>query len=146
MTPQGLSELKEEYRQLKEVKRPQVIEEVNELRSLGDLKENEAYHQARKRQAFIDGRLKELEEILKNAEVRTKSDSDTVQLGSRVRVSLGEEEMEYTIVGNEEADTFKGKISLSSPLGKKLLDQKKGDRVSVEAPGGEIEYRILEIN
>lgn len=146
LTPEGLERLKKEYQELVEVEKPQVLSEVSELRSLGDLKENEAYHQARKRQGRIQGRIDELEEILDNAVVMEKKDVAQVQLGSRVLVEIEGEQKEFLLVSETEADFLKDKISAGSPLGQSLIGRQEGDVVSIDAPAGKIEYRLREVS
>ncbi|MBU0708578.1 transcription elongation factor GreA [Patescibacteria group bacterium] len=145
VTPQGLAKLKEEYERLTKAERPKLLKEVSELRSMGDLKENAAFHYARKQQAILDGRILDLELIIRTAVVKEKTDSTIVHLGSHVTVEFEDEQQGYIIVGESEANFLEGKISASSPLGKMLFGKVIGDEVIVEAPAGEMKYKVVKI-
>ncbi|MBM4401991.1 MAG: transcription elongation factor GreA [Candidatus Cloacimonetes bacterium] len=145
LTKQGLEELKKEYRELTQKKRPEILEKIQSARSLGDLSENAAYHQARREQSFIDGRILELEELLQNAKIVINQGNGIVQLGSKVKVKLDSDEQELILVSEVEADIANGKISHKSPIGQALLGKKQGDVVEVEAPVGKIRYTILNV-
>lgn len=151
ITKEGLEKLKEELNFLKEVKRKEVAERLKEAISYGDLSENAEYEEAKNEQAFVEGRILELEEKIKFAKIiddRTKS-GVTVQLGSVVVIqnSSGRNKLEeeYTIVGSTEADPINHKISNVSPVGRALIDKRVGDVVKVSAPAGMIEYKIARI-
>ncbi|OQX50580.1 hypothetical protein B5M47_03685 [candidate division CPR3 bacterium 4484_211] len=146
ITKEGLEEFKKEYDELVSSKRPRVLKRVSEMRSLGDLKENEAYHAARKQLAFIDGRIKELEYIFKNALVSNKNKGSTAQIGSSIKLEVEGQQQKITLVGESEGNLSQGRISVSSPLGRAILGKSPGTEIKVEAPGGEIIYKILEIN
>lgn len=145
VTPQGLQQLKEEYEELVKVKRPEVASKIEQARSLGDLSENAAYHQIRREQSFIEGRIAELEEILKNAEVIENREKGVVNLGSRVKVEFDGQKEELIIVGEVEANHCPDKISNTSPLGKALVGHEVGEVIVIEAPGGKLEYKIVGI-
>ena len=146
-TAEGLEALKKEYRELVEVKRPAVVERLSEARLSGDLAENSEYTQAKEELSFIDGRISELEEILKKA-VAAKTDHrqcSQVGLGCRVTVKDSAGETVFWVVGEWEADPAQKKISYTSPLGKGLLGKKVGDEVEVEVPAGKLVYTITKI-
>ena len=149
MTAPGLERLENELRQLKSEERPAVIRAIAEARSHGDLSENAEYHAARERQSFIEGRIAELEEIVSAAEVIDPSTLSGSSIKFGAQVSLVDEETErettYQIVGVHEADIMQGRISVSSPLAKALIGKKKGDTISVPAPGGDRAYEILDV-
>lgn len=148
LTQAGLEDLQKEYHELIDKKRPNLVERMARARELGDLAENSDYAAAKEDLAFIDGRIIELEEILKDAKVVTisKKDRKTVGLGSIVSVDLKGKKEIFTIVGEWEADPIQKKISHTSPLGKALIGKRPGDEVSVEAPVGKIAYKILKID
>ena len=149
ITKQGYENLKQELNRLKTVDRPQNIKAIEEARSHGDLSENAEYEAAKDRQGFIEGRIGELEYKLSNADV-IDTDSlskDSVVFGSRVvleNVETGED-VEYQLVGSDESDIDKGRISISSPLGKAMIGKKTGDEVQLMAPGGKRRYEVVEI-
>ncbi|MGJ7921460.1 transcription elongation factor GreA [Neobacillus sp. LXY-4] len=149
MTQAGKEKLEQELEQLKTVKRKEVVERIKIARSFGDLSENSEYDSAKEEQAFVEGRITTLENMIRNAKIIEEDEmqSDTVSLGRSVTfVELpdGEEET-YTIVGSAEADPFEGKISNDSPIAKSLMGRKVGDEVSVQTPGGEMSVRIVTI-
>ena len=149
LTYEGLKRLEEELHDLKVVKRKEVAVKIKEARVQGDLSENAEYDAAKEEQAEIEARIVLLEKMLRNAEVIDEEDldADSISIGSRVSVLDVEynETVEYLIVGSTEADPLGGRISNESPLGAALLSHKKGDVVSVEAPDGVIQYKIVEI-
>ena len=148
VTKEGLKKLKDEYEDLTKNKRKEVAKKIANARDLGDLSENEAWKQAREEQSFIEGRIEELEEILKHAAVIIESHASNgaIALGSKVIVHIDGEEQEFKIVDEPEADPKKNMISHVSPLGKVLLGKKAGDKVEVEAPVGKISYTILKVS
>ena len=147
LTKNGLEKLKEEYNHLTNTKRKELAEKITAARELGDLSENSAWQTAREEQSFVEGRILELEEILKNVQLIEKNnDAGIVSLGSKVKVHIDGDEEEFHIVGTPEADPKKKRISHESPLGKALIGQKIGSAVEVEAPIGKIKYRILEVS
>jgi transcription elongation factor GreA len=149
MTGPGLVRLEAELRQLRSEERPAVIRAIAEARSHGDLSENAEYHAARERQSFIEGRIQELEEIVSAAEVIDPASlsGENVKFGAHVKLVDEETEKEasYQIVGVHEADIKRGLLSISSPLAKSLIGKKKGDTVSVPAPGGDRSYEIIAV-
>lgn len=150
LTKKGAEELQAELKNLKSVERPKVIEAIAEARAHGDLSENAEYHAAREQQSFIEGRIKELEGNLGVAEV---IDTGKLNVGGKVvfgaHVKLYDEEADnevsYQIVGDLEADIAKGRISLSSPIGRALIGKFEGDEFTFEAPNGEKAYEVLEV-
>ncbi|MFA6520942.1 MAG: transcription elongation factor GreA [Candidatus Gracilibacteria bacterium] len=151
VTKEGFEKLQEELNFLKEVKRKEVAERLKEAVSYGDLSENSEYEEAKNEQAFIEGRIMELEEKVKYAKIIDEKikHSEAIQLGSKVMVqnlsSKTKSEEEYTIVGSTEADPINHKISNVSPVGKALMEREAGDTVKVVAPGGVMEYKILKV-
>ena len=149
MTRAGYDQLDEELRELRAVERPAVIRAIAEAREHGDLSENAEYDAARDRQSFVEGRISELEEVISTVEViepHTLS-GDHVKFGAQVKLVDEEtdKEVSYQIVGMYEADIKQGLLSISAPLAKSLIGKKKGDTVSVPAPGGDRTYEILSI-
>ncbi|MCG8549937.1 MAG: transcription elongation factor GreA [Desulfobacterales bacterium] len=149
ITKQGFEALKKELEKLKTVDRPEIIKAIEVARAHGDLSENAEYHAAKERQSFIEGRIGELSYKIGNAKVIDPSSvpKDVVRFASRVLVENldTEEEQEYMIVGEDEADIKKGKISVSSPLGSALIGKEMGDEAIVQAPGGKRVYEVVEI-
>jgi transcription elongation factor GreA len=148
LTKEGLAELKKEYDELVNVKRPNVLARVSQARNMGDLSENAEYVAAREELTFIDGRIDELEVILNQAVVireGVKTANHAIKLGSTVTLhSDGKKEI-FTVVGEWEADPTNKKISHESPLGKVLIGKKVGDKVQVEAPAGKITYSVINV-
>ncbi len=145
MTQAGLDKAIAELHEIKTVKRPAVIKRIKEARELGDLSENADYQDAREEQSFIEGRIQELEETIKDAQIVSASSGDVVGLGSRVTVSSALGQSEFEIVGPSESDPTEGKISNEAPLGMALMEHKTGDTVAVSTPDGEAKYEILKI-
>ncbi len=149
ITSAGMREYENELQHLKLVRRPEVAQKIKEAREQGDLSENAEYDAAREEQRKIEGRIGELENILKNAEVVPDEDVDLdqISIGCTVRILDFEfdEEMEFKIVGSTEADSLNGRISNESPVGKALLGARVGDIVEVETLDGVMKYRVLEI-
>jgi transcription elongation factor GreA len=147
LTQDGLMKLNEELKHLINDKRKEVIERIREAAAHGDLSENADYAQAREEQSFIEGRIMEIEDMIKNAEIITASTQhNTVTIGSTVKVSVNGEEKSYTIVGSNEANPLEGKISNESNVGKSLLGKKHGDKFVINTPAGDKEYEIISIN
>ncbi|MEH7112017.1 transcription elongation factor GreA [Neobacillus niacini] len=149
MTQAGKDKLIQELDHLKSVKRKEVVERIKIARSFGDLSENSEYDSAKEEQAFVEGRITTLENMIRNAKIIEEGDmsTDSVTLGRSVtfvELPNGDEET-YTIVGSAEADPFEGKISNDSPIAKSLMGKKVGDQVSVQTPGGEMSVRIVSI-
>ena len=145
LTKEGLTELKAEYEELIQVKRPAAVERLANAREQGDLSENSEYTDAKQNLAFIDGRIMELEEVLHGVKVVTRHTKGSVDVGCKVTLHINGKKEVFTIVGEWEADPMTKKISHESPLGKALLGKKVGDRVEVEAPAGRVLYKILHI-
>lgn len=150
MTKAGKEKLEQELEQLKTVKRKEVVERIKIARSFGDLSENSEYDSAKEEQAFVEGRITTLENMIRNAKIIEEDDlnSDIVSLGKSVtfiELPDGDEET-YTIVGSAEADPFDGKISNDSPIAKSLMGKKVGDEVIVQTPGGEMNVKIVSIS
>ena len=150
MTMAGAQRLRAELEQLKQVQRPAVINAIAEARAHGDLKENAEYAAAREQQGFIEGRIKQLEGELSHAQVIdvSKLDAGTrVVFGATVRLAdvESDEEKQYQIVGDLEADIKQSLIAISSPLARALIGKHEGDAVVIEAPGGTRDYEIIEV-
>ena len=149
VTAEGLQKLKDELEHLKLVKRKEVAEALKQAKAFGDLSENSEYDEAKNEQAEVERHIAELEDILDNIEIIKASDKkkNHITVGATVKVFdvEFEEEVIYTIVGSTESDPFQNKVSDESPIGVALLGKKVGDVVSVEAPGGMIQLKILEI-
>jgi len=150
LTAKGAEQLREELERLKRVDRPRVIEAIAEARAHGDLKENAEYHAAREQQGFIEGRIKDIEGKLSNAEiidVTKLNPGGRVVFGATVDVLEIDTDKEHTflIVGDDEADIKQGKISVGSPIARGLIGKSEGDTALVEAPGGQREFEILEV-
>ncbi len=149
MTQAGKEKLEQELEQLKTVKRKEVVERIKIARSFGDLSENSEYDSAKEEQAFVEGRITTIENMIRNAKIIGSEElsGDTVSLGNSVtfiELPNGDEET-YTIVGSAEADPFEGKISNDSPIAKSLIGRKIGDQVTVQTPGGEMKVKITSI-
>ena len=150
MTAQGAQKLRDELQNLKTTARPNVIAAIAEARSHGDLKENAEYHAAREQQGFIEGRIKEIEFKLSNAQV-----IDIRQLPQRGKVIFGTtvvladedsgEEVRYQIVGEDEADIKAGRISVNSPIARAVIGKEEGDIAFVQAPGGDRSFEIIKV-
>src|SRR3989338_9146878 len=138
LTKEGLEELKKEYQELSKVKRPEIVDRVSQARNQGDLSENAEYVAARDELSFIDGRIDELEELLKQVVLIQKDGKvggkSKIKLGSQVTLNIGKKKEVFTVVGEWEADPSERKISHESPLGKALLGRHVGEKVEVSAP------------
>ncbi len=149
ITREGYESLKRELERLKTVDRPQNIRAIEEARGHGDLSENAEFEAAKERQGFIEGRVSELEYKLANADIIDAHalPKDRAVFGSRVvveNIDTGES-LEYQLVGPDESDIGKGRISVASPLGKSLIGKKTGDEITVQVPGGRRSYELVEI-
>ncbi len=150
LTARGAEKLREELKHLKQVERPRIIQAIAEAREHGDLKENAEYHAAREQQSFIEGRIKEIEAKLANAQI---IDPRSLNAGGRVvfgaTVVLADEdsgdEVTYQIVGDDEADIKEGKISVSAPIARAIIGKEEGDVVDVVTPKGTKTYEIVEV-
>lgn len=145
ITKEGLVALKNELSDLVDKKRPKLVDRLAYARTQGDLSENSDYINAREELEFLDGRIEELETVINNAKVVSKSNGNKVALGTMVTVKQNGSKNEFNIVGEWEADPIKKKISHTSPLGRALLGKKKGEKVQVDAPAGKVTYEILSI-
>lgn len=126
--------------------RPDAVSHLTKAREMGDLSENGYYKESRARLSFIDGRLRHFERIIKFAEIVAPIAGDTIDFGSQVVISNGQNEFTYKVVGSFESDPNQQTISIESPLGQALMGKKIGDRVTVTTPKGEINYQILKVN
>ncbi len=150
ITVAGAEKLKEELKRLKSTDRPRVIEAIAEARAHGDLKENAEYHAAREQQSFIEGRIKEIEGKLSNAEI-----IDVTAVNANGKVIFGstvdllnvdtDEEITYKIVGEDEADIKSGMLNYSSPIARGLIGKMEGDEVVINTPGGDMTFEILKV-
>lgn len=152
VTREGLKKLKDELDYLKNTRRKEVAQRLKEAISYGDLSENSEYEEAKNEQAFIEGRILQLERKIKSAKIITEKEGKRdkeVNIGSHVTIrntdSGNEEEETYTIVGATEADPFDHKISNESPIGKALLTTVKGDLIKVPTPSGIVEYEVVKV-
>ena len=149
LTKEGFEKLQEELDYLRTGKRQEVADRLHEAMEGGELIENAEYEAAKNEQAFVEGRIQELEMLLATARViedNKKKKVDTIQVGSTVTIQeTGSEEETYTIVGAAEANPREGKISNESPMGKVLLNHRAGDEVQVETPDGSYKVRIVKI-
>lgn len=149
ITKEGHDSLQKELDELVSVKRPKVVDRLSNARLQGDLAENSDYHNAKDELEFLDGRIAELEDVLKKAEVISgngNGKSDEVSVGTTVKVATNNLETMFHIVGEWEADPAEKKISHTSPLGSALLGKKVGETVEVEAPAGKLSYKILDVD
>jgi transcription elongation factor GreA len=148
LTKQGLDTLRTELEGLRDVKRPKLVERLANARSQGDLSENSDYQSAKEELEFLDGRIDELEEVVKTASVVSvngKAGNGGIGVGTKVTVKVNGTKAVFDIVGEWEADPINKKISHDSPLGVALSGKKIGDKVEVEAPAGKLQYEILAV-
>lgn len=150
MTPGGYQRLAEELRRLKSEERPSVIRAISEARAHGDLSENAEYHAAKEKQAFIEGRIAELEDKTSRSEIidPTKmSGTASIKFGATVRVidEDSEEESVFQIVGADESDIDNGRISITSPMARALIGKEAGDQIEVNAPSGSRFYEVVSV-
>lgn len=145
LTSSGLDRLKQELSDLRDSRRPQLVDRLSLARSMGDLSENSDYISAKEELSFTDGRISELEELIQHARIITPASNDAVALGHSVTIRVGTTQATFQLVGEWEADPARKKISHSSPLGKALVGKKVGEKVEVEAPAGKILYTIVSI-
>jgi transcription elongation factor GreA len=145
LTEEGLQKIKSELAALKD-RRKMVIARIQTAKEFGDLSENAEYDDARNEQSFVEGRLQELDDMIKRAKVVTKKHGEgAIGLGNTVTVSCEGEEEVYELVGANESDPLKGKISIDSPTGKALMGASKGETVVVATPGGKLEYKVIKV-
>jgi len=147
LTDQGYKKLKDELEYLKKVRRPAIANRIKDAKDLGDLSENAEYADAREEQSFSEGRILELENLLKNVQVVNPSQSnlEVVQIGDKVTIEKDSKTTEYAIVGSNESDPSSGKISNESPIGKSLIGKKIGEEVVIKTPKGESIWKIAKI-
>jgi transcription elongation factor GreA len=147
LTKEGHENLKQELDNLLNSERRAVAEKIKTAKEFGDLSENAEYSDAKEQQAFVDGRILEIEHLLKNAEIIDDEhlSCDIVNIGCTVHLEASEKELVYRIVGSAEADPKKGFISNESPIGKALIGKKKGEEVEVSVPAGTNKYKIKKI-
>ena len=149
ISEEGLQKLKDELDYLRGTKRREVAKRIKEALDFGDISENSEYDDAKNEQAFLEGKIKELEQMIKNAKVINKDDIDTTEVGvgTTVKVENLDEDniVEYSIVGPAETDPDQNVISNESPIGRGLLGNRVGDEVEIEVPMGTIRYRVLTI-
>jgi transcription elongation factor GreA len=150
MTLRGYEALQAELKNLKSNERPAIIQAIAEAREHGDLSENAEYHAARERQSFVEGRIAELEDQTSRAEVidPSKIAGDTIKFGAKVAIADCEtdEESEYTIVGELEADIAQKLISVTSPMARAMIGKSVGDVFEVHSPGGTRDYEVVSIS
>ena len=152
LTQEGLEKLQQELENLKTVRRKEVAERLKQAIGFGDLSENSEYDDAKNEQAFIEGEIQRLEEMLSNVQViedGIKVDDGTITIGAKVTIRFvgdDDEEEEYKIVGTVEADPMNNRISNESPVGKAIIGHRAGDIVDVESPGGIVQYEILKVD
>src|SRR3990167_3800173 len=146
ITAEGLEKLKQELDHLRNVKRKEVTERIAKAREYGDISENSEYDTARDEQSFTEGRILEIESLLKRSEIIEEKHIDIIQIGSTVTVEIDGEKDTYHIVGTMEAEPESGKISHESPVGKALIGLKVGDEVDVTTPYATLHYRIKAID
>ncbi len=150
MTAEGAEQLKEELQNLKSKERPKIVLAIKEAREKGDLKENAEYHAAREQQSFVEGKIKDIEAKLSNAQIidiKTIPASNKIIFGSTVTLINIDDDKKvvYKLVGEDEADLKQGKISITSPLSRSLIGKEKGDIIELKMPEETIEYEIIEV-
>jgi len=146
ITREGLEKLKKELDYLKNTRRHEIAERIERAKELGDLSENAEYSEAKDEQAFNEGRVLEIEEVLKKLTVvENKSKGETIGLGSKVSVEYNGKQKEFSLVSFNEVDLEQNKISNESPLGQALIGKKAGDEVTVLTPSGQVKYKILKV-
>ena len=151
MTVQGAEQLKEELHNLKSIERPKITLAIKEAREKGDLKENAEYHAAREQQSFTEGRIKDIEAKLSNAQIidiRNMPQTTKVIFGSTVTLLNLEDQkkVQYKLVGEDEADLKSGKISITSPLARSLIGKDQDDVIELKMPNGITEYEIVKVD
>jgi transcription elongation factor GreA len=149
MTPRGQQALKDELKRLREVERPKNVRDIEEARAHGDLKENAEYHAAKERQGFIEGRSRDIEAILAQAEVidPAKLSGTKVVFGATVKLADVDsgDEVTYTVVGDHEADIKAGRIAISAPLARAMIGRERGESVSLKTGKGTREFEIVDV-
>lgn len=146
LTPEGAAKLKAELAELTGPRREELAKRLRSAIQMGDLSENADYHKAKEDQGFLEGRIQEIEAVLRTAVIVEKAQSGVVSIGSRVTVQEDNYDPEtYYVVGAKEADSRKNKISNESPIGRALMDHKAGEYVEAETPDGKIKFKILKV-
>ena len=147
ITQEGLEKLKKEIEYLKTTKRDELADRLQKAIAQGDLSENFDYSDAKEQQAMLEGKIKELEDQVREAQIVQKTtQSDVVQIGSAVEVENEGEKLTFVVVTARDADPLQGKISVESPIGETLMGKKKGEIATVETPDGSMQYKILTIS
>jgi transcription elongation factor GreA len=145
LTQERYDEFKTELEHLRTTRRKEVAENLEYAKALGDLSENAEYHEARDMQASVEDRIAHIEHVLKTANIISSHGTDIVTIGTEITIKKGNHQDVFTIVGSEEADMAKKKISVKSPLGQAALGKKKGETFSFSTPSGTMEYKIVDI-
>ena len=146
LTPEGEAKLIAELEDLKGPRRDELSARLRSAIQMGDLSENADYHKAKEDQAFLEGRIQEIEAVLRNAVIIEKKSSDKVEVGTTVTIQEGDFDPEtFYVVGAKEADPRNGRISNESPIGAALMGHKVGETVEVQTPGGKMKFKILKI-
>ena len=149
MTPRGQQALRDELKRFREIERPKNVRDIEEARAHGDLRENAEYHAAKEKQGFLEGRSREIEAVLAQAEVidPSKLSGDRVVFGATVTLTDTDsgEEMTYAIVGDYEADIKLGRIAISAPVARAIIGKEKGDTVTIRTGKGTREYQISQV-
>ena len=147
LSAEGLEKLKQELHELKTSRRPEIVSRIEAAKALGDLSENAEYHEAKDALSFTEGRIVEIEEVLKNVALieEEQGTAGVARVGSTVEVNVKGKMKTFTIVGSNEADPATGKISNESPIGSALLGARVKSKVQVKTPAGTVEYEILAI-
>jgi transcription elongation factor GreA len=144
---EGLEKLRTELDEMVSLRRPEIAQRIHDAKEHGDLTENAEYEDAKNEQAFVEGRIQQLEALIKNATlIEENHGNDHVSIGSTVKVDGPDGKESFTIVGSTEARPTEGRISNESPVGRALLGRKKGDMVTVQVPAGDIAYKIVQIS
>lgn len=144
LSAQGMEKIKEELANLKG-RRREIAERIKIAREFGDLSENSEYEDARNEQSFVEGRIQEMEEIVKNGQVINKSGSGKAELGSIVSLKIDGENVTYELVGANESDPANGKISVESPIGHSLVGHSNGEKIEISLPSGKMSCEIISI-
>ncbi|MFA5272157.1 MAG: transcription elongation factor GreA [Candidatus Omnitrophota bacterium] len=145
ITKEELEELKKELEHLKTIKTREIADLIRHAASFGDLKENFAYHEAKEKQGFLHGKILELQEKIRSAQIIEKTKSDKIQIGSDVLVKIEKDEQNLIIVSPSQADPIKGKISNESPIGEAIMGKKAGDKVKINIGGERLDCEILKV-
>lgn len=146
VTEEGLKKIKEELESRRNEIRQNIANSIKEAKEQGDLSENAEYSEAKAQQAENEARIAELEFLLKESEVVAfNKSSEMIQMGSKIKVKFNGNEMDFQIVGSNEANPGQGKISNESPMGKSFMGKKKGDEFEIDVPSGRMKYKILEV-